>query len=559
VVGRENRPQLLLRLLAATVALAITASVGAATRETRRSGGTFVFGTDVDPIALDAALSPDASASRIVNQMLEGLVELAPGRTSVVPKLARSWKTSKDGRTWTFFLRGGVKFHDRTPLNAAAVCFNFERWYGFAGSLQRAAQLWQSVFGGFRMPEPWSPGPEKSLYRGCQRVNHLTVRLRLARRTTSFLAALALPDFGIASPTALRRYDADEGEVDANGTFHPAGTYSTAHPTGTGPFMFRSWQEGREVVLVRNPRCWGRKAKLDRLVFRPIVDRLARLDALKRGAIHGLDQALTADAETIKRNPRLKLLDRPSSNVGYVGINQEIAPMDKLLVRQAVAYGLDRAAVVRSFYSGRGQLADQFLPPAYVGHAKGVKRYPYDPARSRALLRKAGLTLPVKVDFWFPTDVSRPYMPDPKRNFGAFAASLGRAGFDVVTHSAPWTPDYFKAFMSGKAQLYLAGWSADFPDPDNFFRDHFRRYQPQFGFRNRKLFALLDRADAETNLARRARLYKRASRLVMELLPIVPYVHFKFAVALRRNVTGYVPDTTGPFNESFASVAFSSS
>ncbi len=91
--------------------------------------------------------------------------------------------------------------------------------------------------------------------------------------------------------------------------------------------------------------------------------------------------------------------------------------MNKLLVRQAVAYGLDRAAVVRSFYGGRGQLADQFLPPIFVGHAKHVKRYPYDPARSRALLRKAGLKLPVKVDFWFPTDVSRPYMPDPKRNF----------------------------------------------------------------------------------------------------------------------------------------------
>lgn len=149
-------------------------------------------------------------------------------------------------------------------------------------------------------------------------------------------------------------------------------------------------------------------------------------------------------------------------------------------------------------------------------------------------------------------------MLDPKRNFEAFAASLRRAGFDVVPHGAPWSPDYLKAFMSGKAQLYLGGWIADFPDPDNFFRDHFRRYLPQFGFRSPKLFALLARADAETNLARRARLYQRASRLLMELLPIVPYVHFKYAVALRRNVIGYVPDTSGPVNESFATVAFAS-
>jgi peptide/nickel transport system substrate-binding protein len=137
-----------------------------------------------------------------------------------------------------------------------------------------------------------------------------------------------------------------------------------------------------------------------------------------------------------------------------------------------------------------------------------------------------------------------------------FVASLERAGFDVVPHSAPWSPDYIQAFVSGKPQLYLLGWLADFPDTDNFFGTHFRSYSPQFGFRNPKLFALVARADAESNLARRERLYERASRLVMDFLPIVPYVHFEFAVALRRNVVGLVPDASGIANESFATVAF---
>jgi peptide/nickel transport system substrate-binding protein len=539
-------------LIAASLVLAVAGSAHARAS----SGGTFVFGIDADPIALDAALAVDTQAHRIVNQMLEGLVEFAPGSTRVVPELATSWKTSSDGRTWIFFLRRGVKFHDGTPFNAAAVCFNFERWYGFKGSLQGAAYKWGEVFGGFRSPEPGTPA--KSLYHSCERVDDHTVRLRLTRRTTSFLAPLAEPDFGIASPTALRKYDADAGEADANGVFHPTGTYGLAHPTGTGPFMFRSWQPGRQVVLVRNPRYWGRKAKLDRLIFRTIADRTARLRALERGTIQGLDQTITVDAATIKRNPRLKLLDRPSSNTGWVGINQAIPPMNKLLVRQAIAYGLDRVRVARSFYGGQGQLADQFLPPAYVGHAKRVKRYPYDPARSRALLRKAGLKLPVKIDFWFPTDTTRPYMPDPERNFEAFVASLEQAGFDVVPHSAPWTPDYLQTIIGGKAQLYLAGWLADVPDTNDFFGTSFRTYLPQFGFRNPKLFALVARADAESNLARRARLYEHASRLVMQLLPIVPYVHFKYAVALRRNVTGYVPAVFGPFNDSFATVAFAS-
>jgi peptide/nickel transport system substrate-binding protein len=551
---RERRSRPAFHLVAAVLAVAVAGSAGATAHATATSGGTFVFGIDSDPIALDAALAIDNNAPRIVNQMLEGLVELAPGSTRVVPKLATSWRTSADGHTWTFFLRHGVRFHDGTPFNAAAVCFNFERWYGFKGSLQGAAYLWPFVFGGFRKPEPGTS--PQSLYRGCQRADDFTVRLALTRRTTSFLAPLAFPSFGIASPTALRKYDADAGEADANGVFHPAGAYGIAHPTGTGPFLFKSWRPGREVVLVRNPHYWGTKAKLDRLVFRTIADRTARLRALERGTIHGLDAVLVGAPDSIKRNPRLKLLDRPSANVGFVGINQAIPPMNNLLVRQAVAYGLDRARVVRSFYGGRGQLANQFLPPAFVGHAKHVKLYRYDPARSRALLRKAELKLPVKVDFWFPTEASRPYMPDPKSNFDAFVASLERAGFEVVPHSAPWVPDYLQTFRSGKAQLYLAGWLADFPDPDSFFGSHFRSYLPQFGFRNKRLFALVARADAEPNLAKRARLYEQASRLVMELLPIVPYVHFKFAVALRRNVTGYVPAQFGPINESFATVAF---
>jgi len=548
------------RTLAAALAAAIATFAGAGAHASAASEGTFVFGTDVDPVVLDPALSADLSGVRIENQMFEGLVDLAPGGTRVVPKLATGWRTSADGHTWTFFLRRGVKFHDATPMNAAAVCFNFERWYGFEGSLQRAAYMWASIFHGFRKPEPGSPGPNESLYRGCEPVGELTVRLRLARPTSSFLAALAFPNFGIASPAALKRYDADKGEADANGVFHPAGTYGTAHPTGTGPFMFKSWRSGQDVVLVRNPHYWGRKAKLERVVFRPIVDSLARVRALQRGTIHGLDVdlAFVGAAATLKRNPNLKVLERPSSNVGFVAINQAVEPMNKLLVRQAVAYGLDRRTVVRLFYSGRGQLADQILPPVFVGHAKHVRQYPFDPAKSRALLRKAGLNLPVKVDFWFPTDVSRPYMPDPRRNFGVFASSLERAGFEVVAHSVPWSPDYITAFVTGKAQLYLSGWSADYLDPDNFLGTLFRSYQPQFGFRDSKLFTLVARADAEPNLDRRARLYQQASRMVMQHLPVVPYVHYKRAVALRRNVIGYVPDPAGPVNESFATVAFAS-
>ncbi len=90
------------------------------------------------------------------------------------------------------------------------------------------------------------------------------------------------------------------------------------------------------------------------------------------------------------------------------------------------------------------------MPPSIAGYSTSVPKYPYNPERAKALLRQAGLTLPVEVEFWYPTDVSRPYMPDPQRNFQAFAASLNNSGFKVVPKSAPWRPDYLDKQAAGK-------------------------------------------------------------------------------------------------------------
>ena len=92
--------------------------------------------------------------------------------------------------------------------------------------------------------------------------------------------------------------------------------------------------------------------------------------------------------------------------------------------------------------------------------------YPYNPDKAKALLQQAGLTLPVKIDFWFPTNVTRPYMPDPSRNFQAFEASLEKSGFQVTPHSAPWRPDYLGTVQSGGAQLFMLGWTGDWGDPE---------------------------------------------------------------------------------------------
>ena len=170
-------------------------------------------------------------------------------------------------------------------------------------------------------------------------------------------------------------------------------------------------------------------------------------------------------------------------------INSSRPPFNNVKVRQAVAYGLDRTAVVKTLYAGRGVVAQEFMPPNIpFGYANNVQQYPYNPEKAKALLKSAGLTLPVKVEFWYPTNVSRPYMPNPKLNFEAFADSLEKSGFTVDAHSAPWRPDYVKQVNDGTAgDLNLIGWTGDFGDPDNFVGTFFKKYSPQFGFRNAKL------------------------------------------------------------------------
>ena len=303
---------------------------------------------------------------------------------------------------------------------------------------------WQTVFGGFANPAPGNPGPDKSLYRGCKAQGKYTVSIILNRPSSSFLSAIGLPSFGIASPAALKKYQADAGTVDSTGVFHPTGTFATQHPIGTGPYMLQSWQPGNKLVLVANPKYWGAKPKIARVIYIPISDEAARLQALQSGEIQAFDNVGPQDFGVLRGNSKYKLSIRSPTSLGYVGINQSIPPMNNPLVRQALAYGLNGPAVAKAFYAGVGTPANQFLPPSLAGFAKkGVPAYPFNPQKSISLLKQAGLTPPVKVDFWYPTNVSRPYMPDPQRNFEAFAAKSepgglpGRAAFGALASRLP--------------------------------------------------------------------------------------------------------------------------
>jgi peptide/nickel transport system substrate-binding protein len=536
------------KFLRAGIALGAASLIVAAVASGSASGDaqakdTLVFATESEPTFLDPAIVSDGPSLRVADQITEGLVTVQPGTTKIIPDLATSWKGSNGSKRWTFKLRTGVKFHDGTPFNAKAVCFNFNRWYNFPPAFQpdSVAYYYYTVFGGYKNPGQDIPGPKDALYSSCRAVGASTAVINLTKPSASFIAALSLPSLSMQSPTALKKYKADQGTLSADGVLRPSGTYATEHPTGTGPFKFKSWKIGDKLVLERNAAYWGKKAKLKQVILKAIPDNAARLQALQAGEIDGYNLVEPQDISTIRRNSGLKIIDRPAFNVGYVTINSAQPPMNRLIVRQAVAYGLDREAVVKSFYGGRGQVATQFMPPQLFGWAKDVQKYPYNPAKAKQLLQQAGLTLPVEIEFWYPTNVSRGYMPDPQRNFQAFAASLENSGFKVVAKSAPWRPDYVARVQAGTAgHLNLIGWTGDFGDPDNFIGTFFRTEQGQWGPINPKIHAILNAALRETDLEKRTLLYQQANRMIMANLPGVPYVHTKPALGFKKSVLGYI-------------------
>jgi peptide/nickel transport system substrate-binding protein len=550
-----QRPRTVLRglVMAAALALAAAACGGEKTTEggtggQAQQGGTIVFAASSDPVSLDPAFVSDGESIRITNQIYEGLVKTKAGGTEIEPSLAKSWTSSEDAKSWTFELQTGVKFHDGTPFNAQAVCANFDRWYNWKGILQSDAvsYYYVSFFGGF------SDKKTPSLYQSCEAQDEDTVTVNLTSPSASFLAALSQSAFSMQSPEALKQYEADKVSGTAEAPKFE-GTYGLQHPTGTGAFKFESFTARDKVTLARNDEYWGQKAILDKVIFRTIPDLAARRQALEAGEIQGYDNADPGDVEALRAN--YQVLQRPAFNVAYVGFNQEHKPLDNPKIRQAIAHALNRDALIKAKYPPGSEVAHQFMPPEVQGYNENVTKYDYNVEKAKQLIAESGVSNPT-LEFWYPTAVSRPYMPDPAANFQAFKADLEKAGFKVTPKSAPWSPDYLNATQAGQAPVYLLGWTGDFGDADNFVGVFFQAFSEQWGFRNQEIFTTLTNAEREIDPAKRVELYKQANEQVMQFLPGVPYAHTGPFLVLTKNVQGYVPSPVT--TELFATVSLTS-
>ncbi|WP_367133457.1 ABC transporter substrate-binding protein [Saccharothrix sp. HUAS TT1] len=505
-----------------------------------KTGGTLIFGAAGKPKNFDPVFNDDGETFRPIRQMYETLITYKRGTADLEAGLAEKWDLSEDGKSVTFNLRKGVKFHDGTPFNAAAVCFNFDRWFNMKGSAAQSQMIYYAdIFKGFAQNEGDASGDP--LYKSCEAKDENTAVLNLNAYSSALPAAFGLTSLSISSPEALKKYDADT--VTQSGESFSYSAYANEHPTGTGPFKFESYDKANNTItLVRNEDYYGEKAKLDKIIFKVIEDENARKQELKAGTIDGYDYPSPADFKSLKSDG-FDVLIRPAFNIMYLGINQANTPALKdLRVRQALAYAVNRDQLVKTKLPEGAEVATQFHPKTVAGYADDVMKYDYDPAKAKDLLKQAGAEN-LSLKFYVPTEVSRPYMPSPVDYAAALTEDLKAVGITVETVARPWNGGYKDDVQKlGKHDLHLLGWTGDYNDAGNFTGTFFGREKPEFGFNDKALFDQIAAADSVVDRDKHAEAWEQVNRDVMsKFLPAVPISHSPPGIVVNKNVKGLTP------------------
>lgn len=505
--------------------------------------GTFTFGAAGAPSMFDPLYATDGETFRVARQLNEGLIRFKPGTADPEPALATAWESSADGKTWTFTIRDGATFHDGTPVNAEAVCFNLDRMYTQTGAGATQAQYWSDVMGGFKDQVGEDGQPVPSVYSSCTAEGNKAV-IALTTSTSKFPGVLGLPSYSIQSPTALQQYDANNVVAQGDSFVYPA--YATDHPTGAGPYKFGAYDKANNTVtLVRNDDYYGEKAKNKTLIFKIIPDETARKQELQAGTIDGYDFPSPADWDGLTGGG-FNVEVRPAFNVMYLGITQGNNPaLADLKVRQALAYAVNREQLVNSQLPEGAQVATIFYPDTVDGWTDDVQKYTYDPDKAKQLLAEAGQSN-LTVNFWWPTEVTRPYMPDPKSVFTQFKSDLEAVGITVNESSKPWNGGYLDGVEAHDADLFLLGWTGDYNTPDNFIGTFFTRTDNRFNTGTQpwgpELSNALKEADAIPDPDQRNAAYVKINQdLMSTYLPAIPISHSPPAIVVAGNVAGLVP------------------
>ncbi|WP_199545793.1 ABC transporter substrate-binding protein [Streptomyces sp. N35] len=544
----------------ATAAIAATLVVTACGSDRDKGEGkdgdkdTFVFGAPGDPASLDPALASDGETFRVTRQAFEALLEHEPGGSKLVGGLAEKWSSNEEGTVWTFNLRKGVKFHDGETLNAAAVCANYDYWFNWKGTFQSSAvsYYWQTIMGGFAKNE--DKETPKANYKSCTAKDDSTAVIEVNEPSAQLPGGFSLQALAIHSPKALKEYAKDTASAKDDAITYPKYSQEAGKVAGTGPYKITKWNKGNKTVsLEAFDGYWGEKAKVKNLIFRTVDTEKGRSQALQAGDIDGYDLVAPADIKTLE-GKGFQVPTRDVFNLFYVGMSQGKNPaLKKPEVRQAIAHAIDRQNLVDTQLPEGGKVATQFMPDTVAGHTDKVKKYEHDTDKAKQLLKDAGES-GLKLEFCYPTEVTRPYMPAPQNMFELMKDDLEKAGITVTPKPMKWAPDYLDATEAGSCALHMLGWTGDFNDGFNFIGTWFSEFNKQWGFKDKALFEKVNAGSKEGDPAARVAAYEAANVAIMDYLPGVPISSSPPAIAFAKNVN---PPKVSPLTqENFAEVSF---
>jgi len=495
------------------VTLALAVGVGLASAAWAQGqpqvGGTLVYAAGADPDSLDPA-NTDSNPGEAIGRMMNNFLVRFDAKLRLKPDLATSWTQSKDALTWTFKLRKGVKFHDGTPFNAEAVKYNFERFLG---------------------PEkPLKASLHTPIIKSVEVVDESTVRFNLKVPFAFFLNNLAHSATALVSPAAHQKWGKD----------------LTLHPVGTGPFKFVEWVRGDHITLARNDDYFEGKPRLDQIIIKTVREDSSRVLGLEAGDYDLIVRIPPEEVGRLRRNEKLRIEADQSNRALRIGINASRKPFDDVRVRQALNYAVDKESIVKNIYQGLAAVIPTMVGPLNTGYA-AVKGYPYDPARAKSLLQKAG------------------YSPSNPLKLAAMTTKGVRAkDFEVVTAiTQMWKdvgieaeleivtiPQWFQYRNNrtgegkGLAPLSVYFWSNPTGDPVSSVGFQLNVKGPFRVWESEDMAPLIDPIFEEKDEAKRIAGAKKAARYAVEKGYIIPLFQVVQPVVMKRELN-YQPFPTG--------------
>jgi len=471
------------------------------------SGGTVTYAAGADPDRLDPANAESNPAEAMNRMMYENLAKFDE-KLKIVPGLAEKWEQSKDGLTWTFFLRKGIKFHDGTPFNAEAVKTFVERMIG---------------------PEkPSRAGLYTPFVKSVEVVNDSTVKIVLKSPFAFFLNNIAHSASGIISPTALKTLGKDIARKAA----------------GTGPFKFVEWVHGDHLTMVRNDDYWGGKPYLDKIIVKTVKEDSARVMMLQSGDAQLIVRIPPEDIPRLEKEKAVKLDTTETLRVLYIGINCAKKPFTDVRVRQALNHAVDKEAIVKSIYQGRALVSNGIVAPLATGYFP-VQGYSYDPDKAKKLLAEAGFPNGFKAKLWTPQG----RYPKDFEMAQAVQQQLKKVGVDCTLDTMEWAA-YLAATrkppQENQSELFLLGWAPSSAEARWILYPlcSTEQWVPQgnnrFFYSNKEFDGLVDKFTSATSKAEMDKNLKAAQELLNKEAPNINILVTKETIGYSSKLKGVI-------------------